>query len=280
MAKLNKNTPVKTTTHNGGKGFKRTPQMELFIRATSSFAGENKYYEKAEDADARAIQLIRELAVTDWPWTAKFLPWLRQSANIRTMSIMLAVEAVHARLAAKRYGALFDTMSNRQLIDAVLQRPDEPGEMISYWLNTYGRAIPQPVKRGVADAVKRMVNERQALRWDKDGNAVRLGDVIELVHAKPRKYKVTSQVDDCSEVDKVQSELYKYLITDRHKRENYTTPVVLTAIRARDALNAMPPDDRHDFARKVKQGDVQANALWKQALAGQWEWGKSWLGVK
>jgi hypothetical protein len=258
--KLNKNNPQTTTTFNGGKGYKRASKTALYLRATTSFAGENKSYETGSESDVKAIQLTHELAIADWAWLSSFLPWLRQDANIRTMAIMLAAEAVHTRLAAKQYG------ENRQLISAVLQRPDEPKELIAYWLNTYGRNIPQPVKRGVADAVTRMLNQRQALRYDKDADPVRLGDVIELVHPK------INYAD--------QGKLYEYLITDRHNRDGYVIPGVLTAVTARDELNKLTPDERHDFARKVKQGDQVSTVKWQEALAGQWEWGRSWLGAK
>lgn len=38
------------------------------------------------------------------------------------------------------------------MIASVLRRPDEPGELLAYWTATYGRAVPKPVKRGIADA--------------------------------------------------------------------------------------------------------------------------------
>jgi hypothetical protein len=271
MASLNKKG-AKTTTHNGGQGFARDLKTELYLRATTGFAGEGKFYEKAEDADAKAIQLGRELAVGDWKWFSDFIVWLRGDGNIRTMSIMLAAEGVNARLAAKvRVGPDpsqpgKQLISHRGLIDKSLQRPDEPGELISYWINSYGRKIPQPIKRGVADAVTRMLNQRQALRWDKEGKAVRLGDVIDLVHPQAK--------------NPVQGDLFQYLITNRHKRDGYVPPASLTAINARRNLNTFTPDQRHDFARLVMKGDQAAVALWKEALAGQWEWGKSWLGAK
>jgi hypothetical protein len=271
MASLNKKG-TKTTTFNGGQGFARDLKTELYLRSTTGFAGESKYYEKAEDADARAIQLARELAVGDWKWFSEFVTWLRNDGNIRTMSVMLAAEGVNARLAAKvRVGTDPDKpgqllTSHRQLIGKVLQRPDEPGELISYWINSYGRKIPQPIKRGTADALQRMLNQRQALRYDKDGKAVRIGDVIDLVHPKTK--------------NTVQGELYQYLITNRHNRDGYVPPASLTAINARKRLNALKPDERHDFALSVLAQDATAVAEWKEALAGQWEWGKSWLGAK
>ena len=271
MASLNKKG-TGTATHNGGAGFARDLKTELFLRATTGFAGENKFYEKAEDADTRAIQLARELSVGDWKWFSDFVVWLRNDGNIRTMSIMLAAEGVNARLAAKvRVPADPDNpgqflVSHRKLIEKVLQRPDEPGELIAYWINSYGRKIPQPLKRGAADALTRMLNQRQALRYDKEGKAVRIADVIDLVHPKAKSA--------------LQGDLFQYLITNRHNRDGYVPPASLNEINSRKQLNAMTPAERHDFARKVIKGDPNATLVWKLALAGQWEWGKSWLGAK
>ena len=43
--------------------------------------------------------------------------------------------------------------------------------MLGYWLSTHGRNVPMPVKRGVADAARRLYTERAALRYDGLGAA-------------------------------------------------------------------------------------------------------------
>jgi hypothetical protein len=63
-----------------------------------------------------------------------------------------------ARLAAGLEGG------NRRLVGSVLRRADEPGEMLAYWTSRYGRAVPKPVKRGIADTVARLYDERHWLR--------------------------------------------------------------------------------------------------------------------
>src|ERR1700744_5125185 len=83
-------------THEGAAGYERTPETELFMRATTVFAGEGQFYEEGRVADDRAIELVRQLAVDNWPWTAGFLLWLRNAGNIRTYSLMLAAHAVDA----------------------------------------------------------------------------------------------------------------------------------------------------------------------------------------
>jgi hypothetical protein len=98
---------------------------------------------------------------------------------VRTAPVVLAAEAVRARLAAGLEGG------NRQLVGSVLRRADEPGEMLAYWTSRYGRAVPKPVKRGIADAVARLYDERAFLRYDSDARGFRFGDVIDLVHPSP-----------------------------------------------------------------------------------------------
>jgi hypothetical protein len=247
-------------THEGGTGYQRDAQSELFLRATCNFAGEDTFYEQAATADERLRELVHGLATTDdgWAWVKEFVPWLRAGGNIRTASITLAAEAVKARLDKGLSGD-----GNRQLIPAVMLRADEPGEMIAYWLTRYGRNIPMPVKRGVADGVQRLYTERNFLRYDKTGNAIRFGDVLDLVH--PR---ATSEA---------QGMLYSWAITARHSREA-EPPEALKAVSARRQLSKMPLDDRHEFAHRVVTGDEEAFTLFQLALAGQWEWAKSWLG--
>ena len=54
-----------------------------------------------------------------------------------------------------------------------------------YWAARYGRAIPQPIKRGIADAVARLYTERAAVTYDATSRSWRMGDVLELTHARP-----------------------------------------------------------------------------------------------
>src|SRR2546430_16641565 len=71
------------------------------------------------------------------------------------------------------------------VIASACLRADEPAEILAYWTSRYGRNVPQPVKRGVADAATRLYTERAALRYDGTGRAWRLADVLELAHPKP-----------------------------------------------------------------------------------------------
>ncbi|MER7331648.1 MULTISPECIES: TROVE domain-containing protein [unclassified Micromonospora] len=163
------------TTHEGGPGYARDAKSELFLLAVTNMVGEKTFYESAEARDERFERLVRQVAVADPAWTARFLPWLRNGANLRSASLVGALEAAKGMLTASIPGS-------RAVVASVLQRADEPGEALAYWTSRYGRAIPKPVKRGIADALLRLYTERSLLKYDTASHGFRFGDVIDLVH--------------------------------------------------------------------------------------------------
>ncbi|MFD1052138.1 TROVE domain-containing protein, partial [Kibdelosporangium lantanae] len=134
------------------------------------------------------------------------------------------------------------------------QRADEPGEMLAYWTSVHGRAVPKPVKRGVADAVRRLYDERALLKYDTDSRGFRFGDVIDLVHP--------------SNNGPVQAALYEHALDRRHNRDN-PIPEQLTVLRARQELTDLPVADRRAVLR-TEDGKrrLRAAGMTWEALAG------------
>jgi hypothetical protein len=242
-------------THEGGRGHERDARSELFLLAVSHFVSQQAFYESGADRDDRFTRLVRELAVTDPDWTAGLLGWLRGEGNIRSAAVMGAAEYVHARLAA----GVTAGPSNRQVVASVLQRPDEPGELLAYWTATYGRAVPKPVKRGVADAVRRLYTGRALLKYDTASKGYRFGDILNLVHAAP-------------DADKPwQGELFRYALDRRHHPETAVPPASIPVLTAHRALTALPVEER----RAVLTSEGGAERL---AAAGMtWEALAGWL---
>src|SRR3954468_4281808 len=171
-------TGEKIATHEGGIGFVREPKAELYLTAVSTKL-EPTFYESANEREDRLVSLVHQVTNEDPEWVLKFAGWLRDSANMRSVSILVAAEFVKARLDAGKPGM------SRLAVKTVCLRPDEPGEFVAYWHSRHGRSLPMPVKRGLADAVRKGYTERSALRYDGSSGAMRLGDVIELVHPAP-----------------------------------------------------------------------------------------------
>lgn len=185
-------------THEGGIGWSRDPKSELFLLAVSNMVGEDTFYESGKDRDQRFRELIRRVAIEDAVWVARFVPFLRDTMHLRSASVVMAAELVKVKLETGQYG-------NRAIIDSALMRADEPAEMLGYWLSHYGRKLPMPVKRGIADATLRLYNERSALKYDGQSGAIRMGDVIDLTHPKPKA--------------EWQTHLFRYLLDRRHNRD-------------------------------------------------------------
>lgn len=243
-------TKKTTVTHEGGQGYLRNARSELFLLAVSNMVGEASYYETADARDDRYAKLIRKMAVKDGEWTAQLLAWLRgPEANMRSASLVGAAEYVKARLDAGIAG------DNRRVISSVLQRADEPGEMLAYWVSHYGRKIPQPVKRGVADAAVRLYNERSLLKYDTSSHGFRFGDVIDLTHPVAK--------------GEWQSDLFRYALDRRHNRGN-EIPESLHTARDNAALRSMSPEQATAFL--FGANDVTGPAVDALAAAGMtWE---------
>lgn len=257
MTKFNQSatTPVKAVTFEGGQGFLRSEKQELFLLAVTNMVGENTFYEASGVRDARFNTLIKNITKEDPTWIAEFVGYLRNTLNMRSASLVMAVEYVRA-----------GGPNGRQVVSAACVRADEPAEMLAYFHGKYGRKLPAALKRGIADSAVRLYSERNTLKFDGQSKGFRFADVIELTHPKPGAGW--------------QSELFKHVLDKRHHAETATIPEGLTAIKARSHLQTLSPIHRHSFMRYVQQGSQTHKETFELAMAGQWEWAKSWLGEK
>jgi hypothetical protein len=255
MAKFNRQVPEQIRTAEGAPGFLREPRAELFLLGVSLMVGEDTFYEGAAERDIRFRALVAQVAVADPEWFARFVRWLRTGAMIRSAAVVAALEGARAQVAGGVPGS-------RSIVDAALQRADEPGEALAYWLGRYGRALPKPVKRGIADAAVRLFHERSLLKYDAEGRPVRFGDVIELTHPTAR--------------DERQGDLFRHALDRRHKRDN-PIPASLGLLTARAQLMALPVEQRREVTDPAVLGAAgmtwEALAGWRQTAmdAAAWE---------
>ena len=250
--RANLTAAVRTTrrrirTYEGGEAYEREPETELFLLAATNMVGEDTFYERAADRDSRFVDLIHRVTATNPAFIAGddeekvgFAQYLRQSMGMRSAAVVMAAEYVAAG------GA-----NGRSVIARALQRPDEPAELIGYWLAMYGRNLPMPVKRGVADAVRRLYTERAALRYDGLSRSIRMADVIELTHPSPK--------------DGRQSALFKHLLDRRHHGDTRPDPTVLPMLAAAAELEAVPVEERRAVLRaRGPQALADAGFSWER----------------
>ena len=228
-------------THEGARGYTRDPKSELFLLAVS-YMGDNTFYETARDRDTRFAQLARVTACADPAWYGQFTAWLRDGANMRTASLIAAAEGVKGRLDSKLAPA------GRRWISGACKRADEPGELFAYWHAKYGRKLPKPVKRGLADAAARLYSEWSLLKYDTASHGYRFGDILELTHPP---------VGD--------SALFKYAIDRRHNR----APGEITGLPMVDAQMHLRAQAAGDNPRILLDSEAlkRAGMTWEDALS-------------
>lgn len=207
-----KTSTVPTTrTALGGLGYTHSTKGELYLLAVSNFVGVDLFHEKAAARDNRFEKLVHAVAVADPEWTLNFVTWLRKGGNMRSASLVAGAEAARALIGAGNTDGWA-----RRLVSAPLQRADEPGQMLAYMARysevKAGKALklPQPFKRGVADAVRRLYTEFNALKWDSKNSPFPFADVIELTHPSPDPAKA------------YQGALFQHLLERRRNRDVQT----------------------------------------------------------
>lgn len=243
-------------TGNNAPGFVRDAKSELFLLAVSNFVGQDKSYESGKAGDTRFKSLIGQVVAQDAAWVSRFLPWLRNEANMRTASIVGAVEAAAAMVSLKIPGG-------RQIVASVLQRADEPGEALGYWKTTYpGQQIPKPIKRGIADAATRLYNEFNTLKYDTASHGIRFGDVLELTHARPYPAKVEGEAGWAPR--QWQQVLFKHLIDRRHGRDGIPDSLAMLCTNA-----ALRKDVADGMMQSLLRPDTlkAAGMTWEDALS-------------
>lgn len=238
---------TQTINHQGGTGFLRDEKSELFLAAVSDFMGDS-FYESRGARDSRTIDLIHKVAVNDPAWIANFIGWLRGEGNMRSISLMVALETAKAQIGSEISGA-------RSIISSAIKRADEPGEALGYWMSRYGRKLPAAVKRGIADGAVNTYNQYSVPKYDSDSKAFKVADVIRLTHPKPK--------------DVVQEDLFKYAITKRIDPSKMI-PESLPKIRARDEIMKMGKDEARELITSSKgvQKLKDAGLTW-EAVAGK-----------
>ena len=233
-------------TFEGGAGFARDEKSELFLAAVSDFANEGSFYESANNRSRRINTLVRKVAVADPEWVKNFVTWLRNEANMRSISLVIALEAAKGMLEANVPGA-------RAIVSSAIRRADEPGEALGYWFANYGRKLPAPVKRGIADAVVKTYSQYSLAKYDTPSHSFRFGDVIELVHPSPK--------------DVEQSNLFKYALDRR--RNSDASAEGLDMLWNRALFMDMSTDQKLEAIRSGNGSEILSNAgLTWEAVSG------------
>ena len=178
MSTLNKLKRVFTREGAPAKAF--TPADELKRTLMNCLLWEDQFYEDGAAIADRIKQLVPRVEPER---VAALAITAREDMKLRHAPLLVLREM--ARHATHR-GLVADTLVR------VIQRPDEMTELLAiYWADALGpmqqrkrQPISAQIKKGLARAVTKF-DAYQLAKYDRDG-AVRIRDVLFLVHAKPK----------------------------------------------------------------------------------------------
>lgn len=259
-----KRSPLQTTpsapttrTYEGAPAWALNEKSELFTLAVTNMVSEDKFYESAAKGDSRFVKLIQSVSTFDPHWVASFVPYLRNEAQMRSASIVVAAEYVRARhLAGDNWPSNAPVAAD--VVASACSRADEPAELLGYWLSRYpNEKLPRSLLNGMAKAAQRLYNEYSALKYDKAPPALGFGNVIELAHPKP--------------LSPQQSELFKWIVARHHNGTDAAAPSEeLTMVTSNLTLRAIDKDLRREILLDTGP-DLLSNA------GVTWEFLSSWL---
>lgn len=149
-------------------------QLSRLTLANMLFEGQ--FYVDGVESAKRIIDLVQRLAKTNPKFVEHLAIAARSNYKLRHVPLLITRGLAQAR-------AL-----RADVLNAVIQRPDEMGEFLAlYWKD--GKApISNQVKKGLAQALNKF-NEYQLAKWDKNNAAIKIRDVLFLTHAKPKDAK-------------------------------------------------------------------------------------------
>ncbi|MES1197244.1 MAG: TROVE domain-containing protein [Pseudomonadota bacterium] len=191
MATINKAKTPKT--HEGARARAFAPEQDLRRALMSCMLWEDQFYEDGVSIAQRIAVLVPKV---DAAKVAAMAIEAREQMKLRHAPLLIVREMArhdeHKALVA-------------ETLARIVQRPDELTEFLAiYWADALGpmqqrkkAAVSAQVKKGLAKAFAKF-DAYQLAKYDRDG-AVRLRDVLFIVHAKPKdaaQEKVWKQLID------------------------------------------------------------------------------------
>jgi len=171
-----------TINRAGGQAYKQSDKLELVSLLLTSFLSD-KYYESESEQLERLIGLVDK--ISDKKFLAKSAIYARTQFGMRSITHALIGELVRVVKGEEWV---------KDAIDKTIYRADDMLEILGYYLKFYGKPIPNNLKKGLALAVHKF-DEYQLAKYRGTGKTVKMVDLFNLVHPKPKDIKYHSEND-------------------------------------------------------------------------------------
>lgn len=173
MSKFNSTATIKTANKDGHVAYSMGDKEKLVTQVLTSFFNEAKFY---GDNSNEMQETIKRVIKTDPQFVSRLAVFARREFNMRSVAHVLT-----SYLAHEVEGKPFV----RETVKGVSLRGDDVTEIMSFYLSTFGKPIPNALKKGINDVLAGF-DEYTLAKYKGNGKSVKMRDLICLCRPKPK----------------------------------------------------------------------------------------------
>ena len=172
MSKFNRSYDgIETINKEGFAAFKMDSKSKLVSQVLTSFFNEKKFY---GDNSEELVETLKDVIRKDPAFVSKLAVFARREFNMRSVSHVLA-----GYLAKMPEGKPYV----RQTVKNIVLRGDDATEILAFYLNTFGKPIPNSLRKALRDVF--VTFDAYTLAKYKGNGPVKMKDILCLTHPTP-----------------------------------------------------------------------------------------------
>ncbi len=173
MSKFNATATIKITNKDGHIAYSMNDRSKLVTQVLTSFFNEKKFY---GDNSAEMQETIKRVIQTDPAFVSNLSVFARRVFNMRSVAHVLV-----GYLAHEESGKPFV----KKTVKGVTLRGDDATEILSFYLATFGKPIPNALRKGL-EQVFSTFDEYTLAKYKGEGKGVKMRDLLCLCRPAPK----------------------------------------------------------------------------------------------
>lgn len=172
MSKFNNNVSMKTVNKEGHVAYAMHDKSKLVTQVLNSFFNESKFY---GDNSKDMCETIRNVVKQDPQFVSNLAVFARREFNMRSVAHVLT-----GYLANVQEGKPYV----KRTVKGVTLRGDDATEILSFYLSTFGKPIPNSLRRALKD-VFTTFDAYTLAKYKGEGHAVKMRDILRICRPHP-----------------------------------------------------------------------------------------------
>lgn len=172
MAKFNQQATIKTVNHEGHVAYAMRDREKLVTQVLTSFINEEKFY---GDNTAEMKRTIEHVVKQDPEFVSKLAVFARREFNMRSVAHVLT-----GYLANIPEGKPYV----RSTVRGITLRGDDATELLSFYLATFGKPIPNSLRKALRDVFTDF-DAYTLAKYKGEGKAVKMRDLLRICRPHP-----------------------------------------------------------------------------------------------